>query len=150
MSEILVLNGPNLNRLGTRNPLVYGTGTYEDLVEYCMDVGEAVGRTIEVRQTNDEAEMIEWLHEAADLETPVVLNPGAWGHYSYALRDACEMLTAPLVEVHISNIHAREPFRNTSVISPVARGVIAGLGVEGYADAIQAVVRFVAQAETAR
>ncbi|WP_243837763.1 type II 3-dehydroquinate dehydratase [Cumulibacter soli] len=144
MSEILVLNGPNLNRLGVREPSIYGKGTYEDLVEYCMDVGEAVGRTIEVRQTNDEAEMIDWLHEAADLETPVVLNPAAWGHYSYALRDACEMLTAPLVEVHISNIHAREEFRHTSVISPVARGVIAGLGVEGYADAIQAIVRFTA------
>lgn len=149
MSEILVLNGPNLNRLGSRQPLIYGSGTYEDLVEYCMDVGEAVGRTIEVRQTNDEAEMIDWLHEAADLETPVVLNPGAWGHYSYALRDACAMLTAPLVEVHITNIHAREEFRHHSVISAVARGVIAGLGVEGYADAIQAIVRFMAQTETA-
>ncbi|WP_234356301.1 type II 3-dehydroquinate dehydratase [Blastococcus sp. Marseille-P5729] len=149
MSEILVLNGPNLNRLGTRQPLIYGSGTYEDLVEYCKDVGEAVGRTIEVRQTNDEAEMIDWLHEAADLDTPVVLNPGAWSHYSYALRDACAMLTAPLVEVHITNIHAREEFRHHSVISAVARGVIAGLGVEGYADAIQAIVRFMAQTETA-
>lgn len=149
MSEILVLNGPNLNRLGSRQPLIYGSGTYEDLVEYCMDVGEAVGRTVEVRQTNDEAEMIDWLHEAADLETPVVLNAGAWSHYSYALRDACAMLTAPLVEVHITNIYAREEFRHHSVISPVARGVIAGLGVEGYADAIQALVRFMAQAETA-
>lgn len=144
MSEILVLNGPNLNRLGSREPLVYGTGSYEDLVEYCRDAGRAVGRTVEVRQTNDEAQMIEWLHEAADLETPVVLNPGAWGHYSYALRDACAMLTAPLVEVHISNVHAREEFRHHSVISPVARGVIAGLGTEGYADAIQALVRFTA------
>lgn len=144
MSEILVLNGPNLNRLGLREPAVYGSGTYEELVEYCMDVGQAVGRTVEVRQTNDEAEMIDWLHEAADLVTPVVLNPAAWGHYSYALRDACASLTAPLVEVHISNIHAREEFRQHSVISPVARGVIAGLGVEGYADAIQAVVRFTA------
>ena len=148
MSEILVLNGPNLNRLGSREPLIYGSGTYEELVDYCMDVGEAVGRTIEVRQTNSEAEMIDWLHEAADLETPVVINPGAWGHYSYALRDACAMLTAPLVEVHITNIHAREDFRHVSVVSPVARGVIAGLGVEGYADAIQAVVRFVAQSQT--
>lgn len=144
MSEILVLNGPNINRLGAREPEVYGTGTYDDLVEYCQDVAEAVGRTVEVRQTNNEAEMIDWLHEAADLETPVVLNPGAWGHYSYALRDACAMLAAPLVEVHISNIHAREEFRHVSVISPIARGVIAGLGVEGYADAIQAIVRFTA------
>lgn len=142
MSEILILNGPNLNRLGNREPGIYGSSSYDDLVQFCLDAGQAVGRTCEVRQTNSEGEMIDWLHEAADLETPVVLNPGAWGHYSYALRDACAMLTAPLVEVHISNIHAREGFRHTSVISPVARGVIAGLGVEGYADAIQAIVRF--------
>ncbi|GAB3301796.1 type II 3-dehydroquinate dehydratase [Epidermidibacterium keratini] len=144
MSEILILNGPNLNRLGNREPGIYGSASYDDLVQFVQDAGEAVGRTVEVRQTNDEGEMIDWLHEAADLETPVVLNPGAWGHYSYALRDACAMLTAPLVEVHISNIHAREAFRHHSVISPVARGVIAGLGVEGYADAIQAIVRFTA------
>ena len=144
MSEILILNGPNLNRLGNRELGIYGSASYDDLVQFCQDAGEAVGRTVEVRQTNDEGEMIDWLHEAADLKTPVVLNPGAWGHYSYALRDACAMLTAPLVEVHISNIHARESFRHHSVISPVARGVIAGLGVEGYADAIQAIVRFTA------
>lgn len=144
MSEILVLNGPNLNRLGTRQPNVYGATTYDELVEFCKHAGEAVGRNVEVRQTNSEAQLIEWLHEAADLQTPVVLNPGAWTHYSYAIRDACELLTAPLVEVHISNIHAREEFRHHSVISAVANGVIAGLGIEGYADAIQAIVRYTA------
>ena len=135
--KVLVLNGPNLGRLGTRQTDVYGLTTYADLTEGCLRVGKELGLEVEVRQTDAEPEMIAWLHEAADDATPVVLNPGAWSHYSYALRDACALLTAPLIEVHISNIHAREEFRHHSVVSAVATGVICGLGVDGYRLALQ-------------
>ncbi|SDP09744.1 type II 3-dehydroquinate dehydratase [Lentzea jiangxiensis] len=130
--KVLVLNGPNLDRLGTREPLIYGSTTHADLVDMCVTEGEELGFEVEVRQTAYEGEMVKWLHEAADASIPVVLNGAAWTHYSIALRDACSQLTAPLVEVHISNIHQREEFRHHSVISAVASGVIAGLGVEGY------------------
>lgn len=130
--KVLVLNGPNLNRLGSREPLIYGSTTHADLAEMCVAEGKELGFEVEVRQTNHEGEMVGWLHEAADASIPVVLNGAAWTHYSIALRDACSQLTAPLVEVHISNIHQREEFRHHSVISAVANGVIAGLGVEGY------------------
>lgn len=136
-NRVLVLNGPNLGRLGTREPDIYGTTTYADLVARCTKAGGEVGVDVEVRQTDAEAEMLGWLHEAADSGTPVVLNPGAWTHYSIAVRDACAMLTAPLIELHLSNVHAREEFRRHSVISDIATGVIAGLGVEGYALAIR-------------
>ncbi|MGH3432775.1 MAG: type II 3-dehydroquinate dehydratase [Thermocrispum sp.] len=135
--NILVLNGPNLNRLGTREPLIYGDTTHDDLVEECKSTAAELGVEVEVRQTNHEGEMVEWLHEAADAGRPVVLNGAAWTHYSIALRDACAQLTAPLVEVHISNIHTREEFRHHSVVSAVADGVIAGLGVTGYALALR-------------
>lgn len=130
--KVLVLNGPNLNRLGAREPLIYGSTTHADLVEMCVAEGRELGFEVEVRQTNHEGEMVGWLHEAADASIPVVLNGAAWTHYSIAVRDACSQLTAPLVEVHISNIHQREEFRHHSVISAVANGVIVGLGVEGY------------------
>jgi 3-dehydroquinate dehydratase-2 len=130
--NVLVLNGPNLGRLGTRQVDVYGRTTYADLVELCLTTGKQLGLDVEVRQTDAEHEMLAWLHAAADSATPVVLNPGAWSHYSYAVRDACAILRAPLVEVHISNIHAREEFRHHSVVSAVATGVICGLGVDGY------------------
>ncbi|MCU1673712.1 MAG: 3-dehydroquinate dehydratase [Frankiales bacterium] len=126
--RVLVLNGPNLGRLGSREPLVYGDTTYDDLVALC----QRENPDADVRQTDDEATMIGWLHEAADSATPVVLNSAAWSHYSYALRDACAQLTAPLVEVHISQTAAREEFRHTSVVSGVATGTITGLGVDGY------------------
>jgi 3-dehydroquinate dehydratase-2 len=130
--NVLVLNGPNLGRLGTRQVEVYGATTYADLVDGCVRLGAELGLDVEVRQTDAEHEMIGWLHEAADAGRAVVLNPGAWSHYSYALRDACALLRWPLVEVHISNIHAREEFRHHSVVSAVATGVICGLGIEGY------------------
>jgi len=136
--KVLVLNGPNLGRLGTRQTDVYGLTTYADLTESCLRIGQELGLKVEVRQTDAEAEMLAWLHEAADDAAAVVLNPGAWSHYSYAVRDACAMLRAPLVEVHISNIHAREEFRHHSVVSAVATGVICGLGVDGYLVALQA------------
>jgi 3-dehydroquinate dehydratase-2 len=131
--KILVLNGPNLGRLGTRQPEVYGSTTYAELADICRQVEPEA----DVRQTDDEATMIGWLHEAADSGTPVVLNPGAWSHYSYALRDAAS-LAPVLIEVHLSQTAAREEFRHTSVISPIAKATITGLGVEGYRAALRA------------
>ncbi|MEO7196636.1 MAG: type II 3-dehydroquinate dehydratase [Pseudonocardiaceae bacterium] len=130
--KVLVLNGPNLGRLGTREPDVYGASTHGDLVALCQRVGAELGLEVDVRQTDHEGVMLGWLHEAADTVTPVVLNAGAWTHYSIAVRDAAAQLSAPLVEVHISNVHAREPFRQHSHLSAIASGVIVGLGVEGY------------------
>jgi 3-dehydroquinate dehydratase-2 len=130
--QVLVLNGPNLNRLGTREPGIYGATTYADLVELCVKKGAELGLEVEVRQTNLEGELLGWLHDAADAGTPVVLNPAAWTHTSVAVRDACAMLTTPLVEVHISNVHTREEFRHHSYVSAVATGTIVGLGVHGY------------------
>jgi 3-dehydroquinate dehydratase II len=132
MTRVYVLNGPNLGRLGTRQVDVYGVTSYADLVKLCETAGGELGLDVVVRQTDAEHEMLAWLHAAADEEAPVVLNPGAWSHYNYAIRDACAMLRNRLVEVHISNIHAREQFRHHSVVSAVASGVIAGLGVDGY------------------
>ena len=136
MSRVLVLNGPNLNRLGSREPGIYGTGSYADLVALCEQTASGAGLEVEVRQTNHVGELVEWLHAAADSGDAVVLNAGAWTHYSAAVRDACALLTAPLVEVHISNVHRREAFRHTSLISEVAEGVIVGLGLDGYRLAI--------------
>ncbi|HET9141142.1 type II 3-dehydroquinate dehydratase [Actinophytocola sp.] len=130
--KVLVLNGPNLRRLGSREPLIYGDDTYADLVELCTATGRELGIDVEVRQTDHEGEMLGWLHAAADDGVAVVLNAGAWTHYSIAIRDACAALTAPLVEVHITNVHTREEFRHHSYISAIATGVIVGLGVQGY------------------
>lgn len=138
MSDVLVLNGPNLNRLGTREPDIYGHASYSDLVALCEATGSELGVSVEVRQTNDEAQLIDWLHEATDSRTPVVLNPGAFTHYSYAVRDACASLSAPLIEVHISNPASREEFRHTSVISGVATGTITGFGLQSYVLALRA------------
>ena len=132
MRAVLVLNGPNLGRLGSREPEVYGSTSFVDLVEACRARGREIGLDVEVRQTDSESELIGWLHEAADGRIPVVLNPAAFTHYSYALRDAVALRTAPLIEVHISNPHAREEFRHTSVVSAVASGVIAGFGINSY------------------
>jgi 3-dehydroquinate dehydratase II len=129
---VLVLNGPNLGRLGAREPEVYGKTTYPELAALCVRGGAELGLAVQVRQTDSEAELIGWLHEAADAGLAVVLNAGALTHTSIALRDACAARTAPLVEVHISNVHVREEFRHHSYISAVASGVIVGLGVEGY------------------
>jgi 3-dehydroquinate dehydratase-2 len=137
--QVLVLNGPNLGRLGSREPEVYGSTTHTDLVALCEKTGAELGLDVEVRQTDSEAELVGWLHEAADAGTPVVLNPAAFTHYSYALRDACAMLTGPLIEVHITNPHTREEFRHTSVVSGVATGVIAGFGTDSYRLALHAI-----------
>ncbi len=135
--RVLVLNGVNLGRLGSREPLVYGSTTHSELAAQVGAWGAELGLAVEVRQTDDEAELIGWLHRAADEAVPVVLNSAAWSHYSIALRDAVSQRRAPLVEVHISNIHAREDFRHHSVVSAVATGVIAGLGITGYRLALQ-------------
>jgi 3-dehydroquinate dehydratase-2 len=132
VSRVLVLNGPNLGRLGAREPDVYGDTSYDELVALCVRGGAELGLDVEVRQTDHEGELLGWLHEAADAGTPVVLNAGALTHTSVGLGDACAMLTAPLVEVHISNVFNRESFRHTSYVSAHATGVIVGLGVEGY------------------
>lgn len=127
-----VLNGPNLGRLGRREPDTYGSLTHADLADRCVRVGAEVGLQVEVAQTDAEEVMIGWLHAAADQEIPVVLNPAAWSHYSIAVADAVAQRSADLIEVHLSNIHAREQFRHHSVISAYATGVIAGLGADGY------------------
>ncbi len=139
MSPVLVLNGPNLGRLGSREPEVYGDATHAVLVEACRAAGAELGLDVDVRQTDDEAELVGWLHEAADALTPVVLNPAAFTHYSYALRDACAALSAPLVEVHLTNPAAREAFRHTSVIAAVATGTVTGFGVDSYRLALRAI-----------
>jgi 3-dehydroquinate dehydratase-2 len=136
-----VLNGPNLGRLGTRQTDVYGLTSYAELVAMCERVGAELGLEVIARQTDAEHEMLAWLHQAADEHAAVVLNPGAWSHYSYAVRDACALLNGPLVEVHLSNIHAREEFRHHSVVSAVASGVICGLGVDGYRMALEHLAR---------
>jgi 3-dehydroquinate dehydratase-2 len=148
MSEVLILNGPNLGRLGSREPDVYGATTFEDLEALCRDAARKLGLHAEVRQTDDEAELVGWLHEATDGRIPVVLNPAAFTHYSYALRDAIAQRTAPLVEVHISNPAAREEFRHTSVIAGVATGTIAGFGTFSYVLALQAVAELLAEAKS--
>jgi 3-dehydroquinate dehydratase II len=140
MRRVLVLNGPNLGRLGSREPEVYGTTSYDGLVEACRTLAEELELDCEVRQTDDEAELVRWLHEAVDSDTDVVLNPAAFTHYSYATRDACAMVTAAgrrLVEVHLTNPLARESFRHTSVVGGVATGTIAGFGVDSYLLALQ-------------
>jgi 3-dehydroquinate dehydratase II len=143
MSRVLVLNGPNLGRLGSREPDVYGTADFGRLAETCRSAGRELGLEVEVRQTDDEAELVGWIHEAADQRLPVVLNPAAFTHYSYALRDALAMRTAPLVEVHISNPAARESFRHTSVVAAVADGTIAGFGLMSYQLALRAIAALV-------
>ncbi|MGA8847534.1 MAG: type II 3-dehydroquinate dehydratase [Nocardioides sp.] len=142
--KVLVLNGPNLGRLGRRQPEIYGTTTHAELAELCVTWGVGLGLEVEVRQTNHEGALLDWLNEAADEATPVVLNAAAWTHYSYALFDACAQLVAPLIEVHLSDPTQRpETFRHTSVVSPHALEVIAGHGVEGYRLALVAIAESV-------
>jgi 3-dehydroquinate dehydratase-2 len=129
---IQVLNGANLGRLGKREPEEYGTTTYAELVELIEQAAGELGQDVVVRQTDSEGELLGWVFDAADAGDAVVINPGGWSHTSVVLRDALAGLTAPLVEVHLTNIHAREQFRHHSYVSGVADGVIAGLGVQGY------------------
>lgn len=136
--KILILNGPNLSRLDIRDSTVYGNLTYPQLVELITVHAGTLGIAVDVRQSDDEAQIITWLHEAADTNSPVIINPAAFTHYSYAIRDAAEMVKAPLIEVHLSNPLSREEFRHTSVISGVADGTIAGFGPNSYLLALEA------------
>lgn len=146
MRRVLMINGPNLGRLGSREPEIYGTASHADLAEMATAAGRDLGLAVEVRQTDDESELIGWIHEAIDARTPLVLNPAAFTHYSYALRDALAMRTAPLIEVHMSNPAAREPFRHLSVVSGVADGTIAGFGLGSYRLALRAIAEMTGDA----
>jgi 3-dehydroquinate dehydratase-2 len=146
MTRVLVLNGPNLGRLGTREPDVYGSATLTDLARQLESEAQSLdeGAEVSVQQTDDEGALLRWLHEAMDARTPVILNAGAWSHYSYAVADAVSMVVksgVPVIEVHISNPHAREQFRHTSVLTPVATGVIAGFGFDSYRLALNHILR---------
>ena len=135
MKNVLVLNGPNLSQLGAREPEVYGDRNWSQLVEMVEAEAQSLSLEVDIRQTDSEAQLISWLHEAVSASADVVINPAAFTHYSYAVRDACAMVTSAklrLIEVHISNPHAREAFRHNSVISGVATGVIAGFGFDSY------------------
>ncbi len=140
--RILVLNGPNLNMLGVRQPQVYGTNSYADVVEECRRAASARDAEVDVRQTNDEAELIGWIHDLARERdfSAIVINPAAWTHTSVAVADALVIPEVPIIEVHLSNVHAREPFRHHSYVSPVAAGVIAGFGLAGYGYAVDRAV----------
>ncbi|ORV15335.1 type II 3-dehydroquinate dehydratase [Mycobacterium celatum] len=132
MTQVNVINGPNLGRLGRREPDVYGDTSHDDLVAMIEREATELGLKVVVRQSDSEAQLLEWIHSAADAQQPVILNAGGLTHTSVALRDACTELRAPLIEVHISNVYAREEFRRHSYLSPIATGVIVGLGVQGY------------------
>lgn len=147
MNRVLVLNGPNLGRLGSREPEKYGSTSWGELTEKVTAWAAERELDVDVRQTDSESELVAWIHEAVDWGAHVVLNPAAFTHYSYALRDACAMLGGAgltLVEVHLTNPHAREDFRHTSVISGVAAGTIAGFGVDSYRLALDAIAEKVA------
>jgi 3-dehydroquinate dehydratase-2 len=142
MSTVLVINGPNLGRLGSREPEKYGTTTHDEIVAQSMQWGSELGLEVVVRQSDDESDLVHWLHECVDEGWHVVINPAAFTHYSYALRDACALVPAAgllLVEIHLTNPSAREEFRHTSVISGVATGTIAGFGPDSYRLALEAI-----------
>ena len=137
--SVLVLSGPNLNRLGQREPEIYGTTTLEDIGQLCLKTAEALGLEVDFRQSNHEGELVSILQEAADRHAAVVLNAGAYTHTSIAIHDALRLFSGPVIEVHLSNIFAREAFRHHSYISPIVNGVICGIGAQGYALALQAI-----------
>jgi 3-dehydroquinate dehydratase-2 len=143
VKPVYVLNGPNLGRLGTREPDVYGTATYADLVGACEEEATSLGLTVDVRQTDDEGTLLGWLHEASTASSGVILNPAAFTHYSIAVRDAAAMVEAPIIEVHLSNIAAREEFRRQSVVADLAHGTIAGFGIDSYRLALRALHRLI-------
>jgi 3-dehydroquinate dehydratase-2 len=130
--KVLVINGPNLARLDIRDSAVYGDLNYQQLKDFVVSAGKDLGFEVDMRQSDEEAEIIHWLHEAADSSLPVIINPAAFTHYSYAIRDAAELVKSPLIEVHLSNPLSREEFRHTSVISGVANGTIGGFGPDSY------------------
>jgi 3-dehydroquinate dehydratase-2 len=134
--KIMILNGPNLARLDLRDKDIYGNLNYEDLRKFLVDKAVALGLEVDIRQSDSESEIVSWIHEAADKKMPMIINPAAFTHYSYAIRDAVSMLKAPAIEVHLSNPLSREEFRHTSVVSGVVQGTIAGFGAESYSLAL--------------
>jgi 3-dehydroquinate dehydratase-2 len=140
---IAVLNGPNLNLLGSREPTLYGAATIDDLEALCAETAEALDLSIDFRQTNHEGELITWVQECRDKARGIVINPAGYGHTSIALMDALLAVELPVVEVHLTNIHAREEFRHTSLVSRVAQGVICGLGIRGYGLALTALAEMI-------
>lgn len=136
--KIMILNGPNLARLDLRDKDIYGNLSYEDLRKFVVDKAVALGLEVDIRQSDSESEIVSWIHEAADKKMPMIINPAAFTHYSYAIRDAVSMLKAPAIEVHLSNPLSREEFRHTSVVSGVVQGTIAGFGAESYGLALVA------------
>ncbi len=136
--KIMILNGPNLARLDLRDKDIYGNLNYEDLRKFIVDKAVALGLEVDIRQSDSESEIVSWIHEAADKKMPMIINPAAFTHYSYAIRDAVSMLKAPAIEVHLSNPLSREEFRHTSVVSGVVQGTIAGFGAESYGLALVA------------
>lgn len=137
--KVLILNGPNLDMLGKREVNFYGSNTYEELKEKIAQFASQIGLEVDIRQTNDEATMISWLHEAAESKLPVIINPAAFTHYSYAIRDAIVMVESAKIEVHLSNPLSREEFRHTSVVSGVVDGTISGFGANSYRLALEAI-----------
>lgn len=136
--RVLVLNGPNLNMLGVREPATYGSQTLADIERACIADGEALGLTVTCRQSNHEGELVTWIQQALGEADAIVINPGGYSHTSVAIHDAIRAVGLPVVEVHLSNIHAREAFRHHSYVSPVALGVICGFGATGYKLALSA------------
>jgi 3-dehydroquinate dehydratase II len=137
MPSVLVLNGPNLNLLGTREPAIYGSETLEDVGRLCREAAGRLGLALEFRQSNAEHQLIDWLHEARERVGGIVINPAAYTHTSVALADALSAIAKPVIEVHISNVHKREAFRHHSFVSPVASGIIVGCGIQGYVLALE-------------
>ncbi len=140
--KIMILNGPNLARIDLRDKDIYGNLSYEDLRKFIVDKAVALGLEVDIRQSDSESEIVSWIHEAADKKMPMIINPAAFTHYSYAIRDAVSMLKAPAIEVHLSNPLSREEFRHTSVVSGVVQGTIAGFGAESYGLALVAMQKF--------
>lgn len=139
LKKILVLNGPNLNLLGTREPAVYGSTTLDDLKTMVEAEAAKLGVSVDFRQSNHEGELVTWIQEAGAAGIPILMNPGAYTHTSIALHDAIKGSGAVLIEIHISNVHAREEFRHKSFVSPVAKGIIIGFGIDGYLMGLRAI-----------
>ena len=148
-ATILILNGPNLNLLGVREPQIYGADTLADIEEACLERAAALGLEIEFRQSNHEGQLVDWIQEARENAHGIVINPGGYTHTSVAILDALRAAEVPVIEVHISNIHRREPFRHRSYVSQAATGIIAGFGAHGYVLALEAMARLLVEAKGA-
>ena len=146
-ATILILNGPNLNLLGVREPQIYGSETLADVEEACLERAAALGLEIEFRQSNHEGQLVDWIQEARENAHGIIINPGAYTHTSIAILDALRAAEVAVIEVHISNIHRREPFRHRSYVSQAATGIIAGFGTHGYVLALEAMARLLVEAK---